>query len=89
MSSAAPPEFFLDRGLGRTTAANLRAAGLTVHLLAELYPADGDDIADEVWIADMSAALLAAVPSITRAVDRTPVGFWHVYRDGKIRRMWP
>ena len=18
-----------------------------------------------------------------------PVGFWHVYRDGKIKRMWP
>jgi hypothetical protein len=32
---------------------------------------------------------LAAMPAIERAVDRGAVGFWHVYADGLIKRMWP
>ena len=37
----------------------------------------------------MTQAFLHALPRIGRAAHDEPVGFWHVYRDGKIRRMWP
>ena len=40
-------------------------------------------------IAQMTQAFLDALPRIERAVRFEPVGFWHVYRDGKIKRMWP
>ena len=52
MSSASQPEFFLDRSLGRETARRLRQASWTVHTLAEVYPDDAQDIADEDWIAE-------------------------------------
>ena len=32
---------------------------------------------------------LDALPKIERVAGEEPVGFWHVYRDGKIKRMWP
>jgi len=51
------PVFFLDRSLGRVhVAAALRDRGLDVVLMAEFYP-DGSDqrIADDQWIADVSA----------------------------------
>lgn len=131
MSSAGPPEFFLDRSLGKTPANQLREAGYLVHLIAEHYPADATKIPDETWIAEgcsrgwalltkdkriryraeelaalhrghlfclsggnmgvdmMSQALLSAMPRIARAVATQRTGFWHVYRDGTIRRMWP
>jgi hypothetical protein len=37
----------------------------------------------------MTRAFLDALPNIVRAARDEPVGFWHVYRDGKINRMWP
>jgi len=40
-------------------------------------------------IDDMTQAFLAALPKIERATRDEPVGFWHVYLDGKIKRMWP
>jgi len=40
-------------------------------------------------IDDMTQALLAALPRIESATQDRPVGFWHVYRDGRIRLMWP
>ncbi len=40
-------------------------------------------------IAEMTQAFLDALPKIERAARKEPVGFWHVYRDGKIKRMWP
>ncbi|GAB2896463.1 PIN-like domain-containing protein [Streptomyces mayteni] len=46
-----PPEFFLDRNLGRRVAEELRARGWTVHRIGEVFPADAQDIADEDWIA--------------------------------------
>jgi hypothetical protein len=39
-----------------------------------------DDIA-ETWI--------RAMPAIHRTVKRGDTGFWHVYADGTIKRMWP
>ncbi|GAA5143908.1 hypothetical protein GCM10023340_10420 [Nocardioides marinquilinus] len=52
MSSAPPrpPEFFLERSLGRLTAEDLRAAGHTVHTVYDLFDDDGADVADEEWI---------------------------------------
>lgn len=46
-----PPEFFLDRNLGRRVAEKLRARGWEVHCIADVFPTDGQDIPDEQWIA--------------------------------------
>jgi hypothetical protein len=46
-----PPEFFLDRNLGRRVAEELRALGWAVHRIAEVFPTDAQDIADADWIA--------------------------------------
>lgn len=130
MSSAAQPEFFLDRSLGRITASRLRSAGYTIHLIADFYADDGTKIPDEQWIADgcrrgwilltkdkriryraeelavldghlfclsdgnaridaMASTLIAALPRIERAAGRGPAGFWHIYGNGTIKRMWP
>ena len=40
-------------------------------------------------IEDMTQAFLDALPKIERVARDEPVGFWHVYRDGQIKRMWP
>lgn len=45
------PEFFLDRNLGRRVAEGLRACGWTVHRIGDVFPDDGQDVADEEWIA--------------------------------------
>ncbi|WP_055695513.1 hypothetical protein [Streptomyces prasinopilosus] len=45
-----PPEFFLDRNLGRRVAEGLRACGWTVHRIGDVFPDDGQDVADEEWI---------------------------------------
>ncbi|MGL5866132.1 MAG: hypothetical protein ACRCYX_09715 [Dermatophilaceae bacterium] len=125
------PEFFLDRSLRRRTAITLRSASHLVHLIADHYPNDADDVLDEDWITegcangwvlltkdkriryraaelaalrgdhlfcvasgnltvdDMSSALLRAIPRIERVARDEPEGFWHVYRDGQLARMWP
>lgn len=130
MFSAAQPEFFFDRSLGKITASRLRDAGYTVHLIADFYRDDATKIPDEEWIAEgcrrnwilltkdrriryradelaaldghlfclsdgnasievMAETLLAALPRIARASARHRAGFWHVYADGSIKRMWP
>jgi hypothetical protein len=45
-----PPEFFLDRNLGRRVAEGLRACGWTVHCIGDVFPDDGQDVPDEEWI---------------------------------------
>ncbi|PVD03273.1 hypothetical protein [Streptomyces sp. CS147] len=45
-----PPEFFLDRNLGRRVADELRARGWVVHRIGDAFPEDGQRIADEEWI---------------------------------------
>lgn len=52
MSSDKPPEFFLDRSLGRTSASRLRVAGHVVHLIADYYPRDAQEIGDAEWISE-------------------------------------
>jgi PIN like domain len=50
---APPPEFLIDRSLGRVTVpAALRGAGLTVWTLAEIYgEAGAQEVGDREWIA--------------------------------------
>ncbi|MEU0380211.1 toxin-antitoxin system, toxin component, PIN family protein [Streptomyces cyaneofuscatus] len=45
-----PPEFFLDRNLGRRLADGLRERGWIVHHIGDAFPEDGQHIADEEWI---------------------------------------
>lgn len=54
MSSDKPsqPEFFFDRNLGKVTARRLREHGWTIHLIAEFYDDDAEDVSDEEWIAE-------------------------------------
>lgn len=40
-------------------------------------------------VADMTRASLDALPRTERVARDDPFGFWHVYRDGKIKRMRP
>ena len=40
-------------------------------------------------VREMAARFVAARLSITRAAAKHDVGFWHVYRDGAVKRMWP
>jgi len=49
-----PPEVCFDRSLGHETAAIMRAAAWTVHLITEAYP-DAELVSDEVWIAHAAA----------------------------------
>ena len=46
-----PPEFFLDRNLGRRVAEELRARGWIVHRIGDVFPTDAQDVPDEQWIA--------------------------------------
>jgi hypothetical protein len=50
-----PFEFFIDRSLGRHQVPRaLRAAGLTVHTMAEVYGEQaGQRLKDEVWLEDV------------------------------------
>jgi hypothetical protein len=50
-----PPEFFIDRSLGRHAVPNaLRAVGVLVHTMAEVYGEQvGQGLADEDWLGDV------------------------------------
>jgi hypothetical protein len=37
----------------------------------------------------MTQAFLDALPTIEPLAREEAVGFWHVYRDGQVKRMWP
>lgn len=131
-SAESPPEFFVDRSLGKVVADRLRSDGWQLNLIADQYPSDAATIEDEVWIAEgcrrgwalltkdrairhqaheiealapgsqlfclsrgdwtievMVNALSVARPRIEAAVSAGSTGFWHVYRDGSLRHMWP
>lgn len=45
-----PPEFFLDRNLGRRVAEELRARGWTIHCIADVFDSDAQDVPDADWI---------------------------------------
>jgi hypothetical protein len=47
------PELFVDRSLGKSIVEGLRAAGLTVHSMAEVYGEKRAQLlADEIWLQD-------------------------------------
>jgi hypothetical protein len=50
LDSNKPPEFFLDRGLGKHVAGGLRELGWRIHRAAEHFPNDAQDIDDDVWM---------------------------------------
>jgi hypothetical protein len=54
LPSSSPPEFFIDRSLGRHVVADaLRDAGATVHVMADVYGEKvGQGLADITWLAD-------------------------------------
>ena len=46
-------DFFVDRSLGKSIVEGLRAVGLTVHSMADIYGEQrGQLLADEVWLRD-------------------------------------
>jgi hypothetical protein len=48
-----PPEFFVDRSLGRSIVEGLRAADLTAHSMADVYGEKrAQRLADETWLRD-------------------------------------
>lgn len=49
-SVASQPEFFVDRSLGRSTAARLRQLSWIVHLVNDHFEHDGQFVKDESWI---------------------------------------
>ena len=51
--SEQPPEFFVDRSLGKSIVEALRATGLAVHSMADVYGEDrAQGLADEIWLRD-------------------------------------
>ncbi len=51
-----PPEFFVDRSLGKSIAEGLRACGLTVHTMASVYGEKrAQTLEDQVWLRDAGA----------------------------------
>lgn len=47
-----PPEFFLDRSLGRGVADGLRGQGWVVHCIADFYPNDAQAVPDSEWVTE-------------------------------------
>jgi PIN like domain len=48
-----PPEFFVDRSLGKSIVEGLRATGLTVHSMAGIYGEEqAQGLPDETWLRD-------------------------------------
>lgn len=48
-----PPEFFIDRSLGKSIAEGLRECGLTVHTMASVYGEKAaQSLEDQVWLRD-------------------------------------
>jgi hypothetical protein len=48
-----PPEFFVDRSLGKSIVVGLRNGGLVVYSMADVYgEAQGQGLHDEVWLRD-------------------------------------
>lgn len=46
-----PPEFFLDRSLGRGVAEGLTELGWVVHRVTDHFPDDAQAVPDEQWLA--------------------------------------
>jgi hypothetical protein len=83
--SAAPPEFFIDRSLGRYHLANsLRACGFVVRTMAEVY---GERFG-HLRAAQQSERYVANLPAIVRRAEQPGPYIYGVYAHG-LRRIWP
>ncbi|MGW0434931.1 PIN-like domain-containing protein [Micromonospora sp. NPDC003197] len=49
-SSESQPEFFVDRCLGKSAPRRLIEAGWKIHLVADLFPDDGQFVSDPEWV---------------------------------------
>src|SRR4051812_44861925 len=78
-----PPEFFIDRSLGAIEVPEtLRAAGLVVHTMREVYGETwGQRVDDETWLADVAAAGWVALHKDDR-IRRRPAQLAAVERFG-------
>jgi hypothetical protein len=47
-----PPEFFVDRCVGKGAPSLLRDWGWRLHLIADYYPDDAQNVADDEWMAE-------------------------------------
>lgn len=44
------PEFFVDRGLGKSVPRKLRELGWELHMLSDHFPDDAQNVEDEIWL---------------------------------------
>lgn len=87
-----PPEFFIDRSLGKSIAEGLRACGLVVsHTMADAYgERPAQLLPDEIWLRDAGAhgwVVLTKERIIRQAREPGPY-IYGVY-EGRISRIWP
>ena len=68
--SSPPPEFFVDRSLGRRMVPEaLRSLGLVVHTMADVYPGGEDErVSDARWIRDADSAGWVALTKDERII---------------------
>jgi hypothetical protein len=60
-------EFFVDRSLGKSIVEGLRAVGLTVHSMADIYgEKQAQCLADETWLRDAGKNDWAVLTKETR-----------------------
>jgi hypothetical protein len=98
-SAASPPEFFVDRSLGRTTTARLRQLRWIVHLVNDHFEDELLSLAEHGKMFCLSSGNLTieqqacmfedARLHIERAVRRHEARFYQVYEGGRIVKRWP
>lgn len=72
LSAAPQPEFFFDRCLGKVVANGLRERGWIIHLIADTYPDDAQQVEDVAWMREgihRGWALLTKDTAIRRRPD--------------------
>jgi hypothetical protein len=90
-SRAEPPEFFIDRSLGRyTLAAELHAAGWDVRTMAEIYgEIPGQGLADPPWLQECGARGWVALTKDKSILRKQPGGRLspqlEAIREGRVR----
>jgi hypothetical protein len=73
MAATAPiPEFFVDRSLGKSVVSGLRAAGLLIYSMADIYGEErAQGLSDEEWLSDAGANDWVVLTK-DRAIRRRP-----------------
>ena len=99
---AVPPEFLADRDLGKKVVAALRAIGIVVHTLPEMFGSEEREavgrhgvplfalVNGNLSFPEMAGAFLTAMPRILEICSEWPGGsIWIVYRSGEVKLIWP